>query len=52
MAEDEAVGAVINSIVGHLGDSTEEGGELKHFLETLVETDPELKSELISLLKK
>ena len=52
MAEDEAVGAVIDSIVGHLGDSSEEGGELKLFLETLVETDPGLKSELISLLKK
>ena len=52
MAEDEAVGAVIDSIVGHLGDSSDEGSELKLFLETLVETDPGLKSELISLLKK
>lgn len=49
---DVAISSVIESILGYVDDESVAQGEMKQFLETLVDTDPVLKAELLAILKR
>lgn len=49
---DLAISSVIDSILGYVEDENVAQGEMKQFLETLVDTDPVLKAELLAILKR
>jgi hypothetical protein len=49
---DVAISSVIDSILGYVENNEGEKGEMKQFLETLVDTDPVLKAELLEILKR
>lgn len=49
---DLAISSVIDSILGYVEDDGGAQNEMKQFLETLVDTDPVLKAELLAILKR
>jgi hypothetical protein len=49
---DSAIRSVIDGILGYVEGEDTAQGEMKQFLETLVDTDPVLKAELLAILKR
>ena len=45
--EDEALSSLMSSVLDNLGSNTDERSEMQSFLQTLLDTDPELKKELL-----
>jgi hypothetical protein len=47
-SEEQALEVLVDSIVGKLGDSPTEQREMAEFLNMILETDPELRSEIVA----
>lgn len=49
--EEEAINFLISSVTAKLAEDPTTQGQMKEFLELLVETDPELKQEIVHAIK-
>jgi hypothetical protein len=47
-SEEQALEVLVESIVGKLADSPKEQREMAEFLDTVLETDPELRREILA----